>query len=140
EGDKGLGLGVGGETYRFRQGFFRFKVGAPASVGEGATGDKSRYGGTPTVEKLEYVRSTNNNTWGFGMSEEGIIFGSTANGNPSEYMPIPNRYYEAVPTWGASLQLRGIADSYKFKPITEHVRQVDWHGGYTPPAAPAPHT
>ena len=43
----------------------------------------------------------NNNTWGLGMSEEGIIFGSTANGNPSEYMPIPNRYYEAVQRLGA---------------------------------------
>ncbi|HJZ90611.1 MAG TPA: PVC-type heme-binding CxxCH protein, partial [Gemmataceae bacterium] len=112
-------LVVAGETHRFRQGFFRFK---------------------PDASKLEYIRSTNNNTWGFGMSEEGIIFGSTANGNPSEYMPIPNRYYEAVPTWGASLQLRGIADSYKFKPITEHVRQVDWHGGYTAAAGHALYT
>ncbi len=65
---------VGGETHRFRQGFFRFK---------------------PDGSNLEYLRSTTNNTWGLGMSEEGIIFGSTANGNPSEYMPIPNRYYEA---------------------------------------------
>ena len=121
-------LTVGGETHRFRQGFFRFKVGEPAKAG------------TPTVEKLEYVRSTNNNTWGFGMSEEGIIFGSTANGNPSEYMPIPNRYYESVRGWAPSLVLRGIADSNRFMPITEHVRQVDWHGGFTAAAGHALYT
>ena len=68
-------LTVGGEPHRFRQGFFRFK---------------------PDGSKLEFLRSTNNNTWGLGFSEEGVVFGSTANGNPSVYMPIPNRYYEAV--------------------------------------------
>ena len=40
------------------------------------------------------------------MSEEGIIFGSTANGCPSVYMPIPNRYYESVRGWAPSLVLR----------------------------------
>ena len=34
----------------------------------------------PDGSAIEFIRSTNNNTWGFGMSEEGIIFGSTANG------------------------------------------------------------
>src|SRR6266852_7888657 len=80
---------------------------------------------------MEFIRSTNNNTWGLGMSEEGIIFGSTANGNPSVYMPIPNRYYEAVRGWAPSLVLKPIADTYKFHPFTTKVRQVDWHGGYT---------
>ncbi len=112
-------LTVGGEQHRFRQGFFRFR---------------------PDGSKLEFVRSTNNNTWGFGMSEEGVVFGSTANGNPSEYMPIPNRYYEAVRGWAPSLVLRGIADSYKYRPITEHVRQVDFHGGYTAAAGHALYT
>jgi putative membrane-bound dehydrogenase-like protein len=112
-------LVVGGETHRFRQGFFRFRS------------DGSR---------LEFVRSTNNNTWGLGMSEEGIVFGSTANGNPSEYVPIPNRYYEGVRGWSPSLQLRGIADSYRFKPITDRVRQVDFHGGYTAAAGHALYT
>jgi putative membrane-bound dehydrogenase-like protein len=112
-------LDVGGEQHRFRQGFFRFK---------------------PDGSKLEFVRSTNNNTWGLGISEEGIIFGSTANGNPSEYMPIPNRYYEAVRGWAPSLVLRGIADSNKFQPITSKVRQVDHHGGYTAAAGHALYT
>ena len=78
-------LMVGGEEVRFRMGFFRFK---------------------PDASKMEFIRSTNNNTWGFGMSEEGLIFGSTlANGNPSEYMPIPNRYYESVRGWAPQLVL-----------------------------------
>jgi uncharacterized protein len=121
---------VGGETHRFRQGFLRFQLDRPA--GDGA--------GPPVATKFEFLRSTNNNTWGLGLSEEGIVFGSTANGNPSEFMPIPNRYYEAVKGWVASLQLRGIADSYKFKPITDKVRQVDWHGGYTAAAGHALYT
>jgi putative membrane-bound dehydrogenase-like protein len=112
-------LTVGGEEHSFRQGFFRFK---------------------PDGSKLEFIRSTNNNTWGLGISEEGIIFGSTANGNPSEYMPIPNRYYESVKGWAPSLVLRGIADSNKFQPVTERVRQVDFHGGYTAAAGHALYT
>jgi putative membrane-bound dehydrogenase-like protein len=112
-------LVVGGETHRFRQGFLRFK---------------------PDGSKLEFLRSTNNNTWGLGLSEEGIVFGSTANGNPSEYMPIPNRYYEMVKGWAPQLTLRGIADSKNFQPVTEHVRQVDVHGGFTAAAGHALYT
>jgi putative membrane-bound dehydrogenase-like protein len=111
-------LEVGGETHAFRQGFFRFKPPQPS-------GDKME------VAKLEFIRSTDNNTWGLGISEEGIIFGSTANRNPSVYMPIPNRYYEAVRGWAPSLMLHTIADTHLFKPITDKVRQVDQHGGYT---------
>jgi putative membrane-bound dehydrogenase-like protein len=112
-------LTLGGETHRFRQGFYRFK---------------------PDASKMEFVRSTSNNTWGFGMSEEGIIFGSTANGCPSVYMPIPNRYYEAVRGWAPSLVLQSIADSNRFRPITDKVRQVDFHGGYTAAAGHALYT
>jgi putative membrane-bound dehydrogenase-like protein len=101
---------VGGQTHRFRQGFFRFK---------------------PDGSALEFVRSTDNNTWGLGLSEEGIVFGSTANRNPSVYMPIPNRYYEAVRGWAPSLVLRMISDTHMFKAVTDKVRQVDHHGGYT---------
>lgn len=93
----------------FRMGFFRFR---------------------PDGSQIEFLRSTNNNTWGLGISEEGLVFGSTANGNPSEYMPIPNRYYERVKGW-APKRLEGIADTYLFKPITNKIRQVDVHGGYT---------
>jgi putative membrane-bound dehydrogenase-like protein len=103
-------LKSGEQTEFFNQGFFRF-------MSDGS--------------KFEFLRSTDNNTWGLGISEEGIVFGSTANRNPSVYMPIPNRYYERVRGWTTSLQLHTIADSYLFKPITDKVRQVDQHGGYT---------
>ncbi|HEX5104173.1 MAG TPA: PVC-type heme-binding CxxCH protein, partial [Pirellulaceae bacterium] len=109
----------------FRQGFFRFKI-----EGEG---DKT------AVTELEFLRSTNNNTWGLGISEEGIIFGSTANGNPSEYLPIPNRYYEKVRGWSSSV-LGGIAESNRYYPITDKVRQVDFHGGFTAAAGHALYT
>lgn len=100
---------VGGKEIRFGQGIYRFK---------------------PDGSALEFVRSSNNNTWGLGISEDNVIFGSTANGNASMYMPIPNRYYETVNGWSAS-RLETIADSQRFYPITEKVRQVDYHGKYT---------
>jgi putative membrane-bound dehydrogenase-like protein len=115
----------GRQVTGFRQGFFRFKV-----EGEG---DKT------AVTDLEFLRSTNNNTWGLGISEEGLIFGSTANGNPSEFMPIANRYYEAVRGWSSTV-LDGIADSNRFFPITDKVRQVDHHNGFTAAAGHALYT
>lgn len=109
----------GKEQQTFRQGFFRFR---------------------PDGSKVEFLRSTNNNTWGLGISEEGLIFGSTANRNPSVYMPIPNRYYERVRGWAPSLRLGSIADTHLFSPITENIRQVDQHGGYTAGAGHALYT
>ena len=94
----------------------------------------------PNTREIEFLRATNNNTWGLGITEDGLIFGSTANGNPSVFMPIPNRYYEQVAGWRKSLTLSSIADSNKFQPITERVRQVDWHGGYTAAAGHAIYT
>lgn len=100
---------VGGKPIRFGQGIFRFK---------------------PDGSVLEFVRSSNNNTWGLALTEDNIVIGSTANGNASMYMPIPNRYYEAVNGW-SSARLETIADSQRFFPLTEKVRQVDFHGRYT---------
>jgi putative membrane-bound dehydrogenase-like protein len=100
---------VGGKEMRFGQGIFRFK---------------------PDGSALEFVRSSNNNTWGLGITEDNLIFGSTANGNASMFTPIPKRYYEAVNGWSAA-RLESIADSQRFYPITEKVRQVDYHGRYT---------
>jgi putative membrane-bound dehydrogenase-like protein len=110
---------AGETTAEFAQGFHRFR---------------------PDGSAIEFVRSTNNNTWGFGMSEEGLVFGSTANGNPSIYMPIANRYYERVRGWTPRLTLSSIADSNRFRPITDKVRQVDHHGGYTAAAGHALYT
>ncbi len=109
---------VGGERHSFRQGFYRFK---------------------PDGSKLEFIRSTNNNTWGIGFSEEGLVFGSTANGCPSVFMPIPNRYYEGVRGWSTTV-LQSIAESNRYHPITDKIRQVDFHGGFTAGAGHALYT
>jgi putative membrane-bound dehydrogenase-like protein len=106
---------VGGEALGFPSGFFRFR---------------------PDGSRLEYLRSTNNNSWGFGFSEEGLVFGSTANGNPSEHMPLANRVYERVRGWTAG-RLGGIAGSPEMilAPApgggTVAIRQVDHHGRFT---------
>ncbi|GAC1465933.1 MAG: ThuA domain-containing protein [Isosphaeraceae bacterium] len=109
---------VGGERMKFSQGFFRFK---------------------PDGSKLEFLRSTNNNSWGLGFTEEGLVFGSTANGCPSVFLSIPNRDYEAVRGWSPTV-LTNIASSNRFYPITEKVRQMDWHGGFTAAAGHAIYT
>jgi putative membrane-bound dehydrogenase-like protein len=109
---------VGGKAIRFSQGIFRFK---------------------PDGSRLEFVRASNNNTWGLGLTEDNLVLGSTANGNASMYMPIPNRYYEAVNGWSAA-RLETIADSQRFFPVTDKIRQVDWHGRYTAGAGSAIYT
>jgi uncharacterized protein len=109
---------VGGETHRFGQAFFRFK---------------------PDGSKLEVMRNTSNNSWGVGFSEDGLVFGSTANGCPSVYLPIPNRFYESVRGW-STRELSSIAASNKFYPVTDKVRQVDYHGGFTAGAGHALYT
>jgi hypothetical protein len=135
----------------FRMGFFRFKVESRESRVESkdkkdqSTSDASPLNSrlssldSPVVTEVEFLRSTNNNTWGLGISEEGLIFGSTANGNPSEFMPIPNRYYEKVRGWSSSV-LSGIADRNKIEPLSDKVRQVDHHGGFTAAAGHALYT
>jgi len=109
---------VGGQHVAFGQGVFRFK---------------------PDGSSLEFLGSTTNNTWGLGLSEDGQVFGSTANGNPAWYLHIPNRYYEQVAGWPAT-RLESIADTWHFWPITDKVRQVDWFGGYTAGAGSALYT
>ena len=109
---------VGDEKQSFRTGFYRMKS------------DGS---------KIEFLRNTNNNSWGVGLSEEGILFGSTANGNPSVHLPIPNRYYEKVRGWSSSV-LEGIAGSAPIHPITKQIRQVDHHDKFTAAAGHALYT
>ena len=100
---------VGGEPHKFPMAIYRFK---------------------PDGSKLEHIRTTNNNTWGFGFSEEGIAFASTANNNPSVYMPLAQRYYEGVRGWSADA-LGTIAPDPSVHPITAKTRQGDWKGSYT---------
>ncbi|ADV62957.1 membrane-bound dehydrogenase domain protein [Isosphaera pallida ATCC 43644] len=109
---------VGGERYDVRTGFFRYH---------------------PDLNRFEFLRNTTNNSWGVGFSEEGILFGSTANGNPSEYLPIPNRYYERVRGWSSTV-LQGIGGNAPMFPITDQVRQVDHHGHFTAAAGHALYT
>jgi uncharacterized protein len=109
---------VGDEDVQFRQGFFRFK---------------------PDGSKIEFLRSVSNNAWGVGFSEDGQLFGSTANGCPSVHLPIPNHYYERVRGW-TSRVLPMIASSNKIEPIRESIRQVDYHGGFTAGAGSAIYT
>ncbi len=109
---------VGGEPMKFRTGFYRFKA------------DGS---------KMEFLRNTSNNSWGVGISEEGVLFGSTANNNPSVHMPIPNRFYEQVRGWSSAV-LPMISETARMYPITEKVRQVDLHGRFTAGAGHALYT
>ncbi len=108
-GYSGFNGTVGGEQHRFGSGVYRFK---------------------PDGSKLEFLASTNNNTWGLGLTEDGHVLGSTANGNAVWYLHIPNRYYEAVRGWSAR-RTETIADSQNFYALTDKVRQVDHHGKYT---------
>jgi putative membrane-bound dehydrogenase-like protein len=118
DGYSGFRGRVGEERVDFRQGFWRMK---------------------PDGSKLEYLRSTNNNSWGVGFSEDGLVLGSTANGCPMVYLPIPNRYYDRVRGLSPRV-LENIAPNFQFFPITEKVRQVDWFGGFTAGAGSALYT
>jgi putative membrane-bound dehydrogenase-like protein len=117
---------AGGEHPGFRMGPFRFAT--------------NRDVAQPTVTDVEFIRSTTNNSWGLGTSEEGLVFASTANRAPSFFVPIPNRYYERVRGWTPSLLADAIAPDHLFNPITDKVRQVDHHGGYTAGAGHALYT
>ena len=137
---------------RFRQGFWRFKVKqgasdstAPAYAIDKATKESGKDAteqfnkDTIRVEALEFMRATNNNTWGLGFSEEGYVFGSTANNCPSVHMPIPNQYYDQVAGWSPKT-LEKISPDANFKPLDDKIRQVDVHGGYTAAAGHALYT
>ena len=112
---------IAGQEFSFGQGCYRFKLKA-AKTADGKE--------EVSVEKFEFLGSTTNNTWGLGLTEDNQVFGSTANNNPSWYVPLPNRYYEQVKGM-VSGRLEMICDTPHFWPITEHVRQVDCFGAYT---------
>ncbi len=108
---------VGGKRLRFSQGLFRFK---------------------PDGSELEFLGSSTNNTWGLGFGETGEIFYSTANGEHSSYLAVPNRAFESVRGWLGRGTVR-MADYRRFHPITA-IRQVDFHDGFTAAAGHAVYT
>ncbi len=126
-GYSGFNGTVADEANKFGQGFYRFKAEQDAKTKK------------VSVSKLEFLRGTNNNSWGVGFSEEGLLFGSTANGCASVFLAVPNRYYEKVRGWSSSV-LPNIAFSNTYHPITDKVRQVDWHNGFTSAAGHALYT
>ena len=94
-------------------------------------------GSSPTARSWSSSGARTTTPGASASARRGCVFGSTANGCPSVYLPIPNRYYETVRGWSPSV-LANIADSNRFFPVTEKVRQVDWHGGFTAGAGPRP--
>lgn len=82
--------------------------------------------------QLEYVARTSNNTWGLGFSEDGFVFGSTANSRPTNFVHIPLMYYRGIGL--REPVLPDIADRLDVFPVTE-ILQVDQFGRYTAGAA-----
>ena len=109
---------VGGERHEFRQGVYRFRQ------------DGS---------KLEFLRRTSNNTWGLGFNEQGGVFVSTANGNPSTYMPFARKSYALLPELVDAVTEPLVA-SPRMIPLSNDFRQVDWVGAYTAAAGHAVYT
>ncbi len=100
---------VGGESHEFRMGVYRFKQ------------DGS---------KVEFLRRTNNNTWGLGFNEQGSAFISTANGNPSTWLQFPQRLYNNLNDVEDSVTDR-LTDTARIITLTNLFRQVDWVGAFT---------
>jgi hypothetical protein len=82
----------------------------------------------PDGSSLDYVARTSNNTWGFGFTEDGYAFGSTANRNASNFVHIPGRYYRDL--IGQTPTLQTIADRQDVYPL-RNIYQVDQFGMYT---------
>jgi putative membrane-bound dehydrogenase-like protein len=101
---------VGGENHNFNSAVFRF---------------------TPDGSELEIVASLPGNQAGLGFSEEGLAFASVATDQqPSNYVAIPQRYYESVEGMAAPT-LGPISETNRILPITDRLRQGDNIGGYT---------
>jgi putative membrane-bound dehydrogenase-like protein len=96
------------DTIQFGQAFFRF---------------------LPDGSKLEWMTTTNNNTWGMALNETNDVFGSTANNSHGWYMAIPHTYFNSKNN--VDNGSRSTDTHRDMKPITNKVRQVDAFGGFT---------
>ncbi len=106
--------------------------GTPMQFGQGA------YRFRPDGSGFEYLTRSTNNTWGLGFNESFDIFGSTANGDPSWYLGIPNRFFEGVEGLtngpagrGAGPGYQSIAQFTAVHYTTPYIRQVDNMDAYT---------
>ena len=108
-GYSGFNGTVGGRTHTFNQAVFRF---------------------APDASALEHIATFTNNTWGLGFNETGDVFGSTANGEHSNYVAIPLPFYSGVQglTGDGKKKIDG---HYAIQPNSTKIRQVDVQGGFT---------
>lgn len=107
-GYSGFEGSIAGKNFKFGSGAFNFD---------------------PSVKNFEFLGNTTNNTWGLGFSEDADVFISTANNEHSNFLAIPQRYYQK-----ANLNERGIEKidgHYKIHELTKELRQVDVFGGFT---------
>lgn len=98
-----------GNKLKFGQGIYRF---------------------TPDGKQLEFISSTSNNTWGLGFSETFDVFVSTANNTHSAYLSVPNRYLVNINGMSGK-GITKIDGHYDMRTVTDKIRQVDVHGGFT---------
>jgi uncharacterized protein len=96
------------DSLKFGQAFFRFM---------------------PDGSKIEWMTTTNNNTWGMAFNETNDVFGSTANNAHGWYMAIPHSFINSKNN--VDNGSRSIDTHKDMKPITDKVRQVDAFGGFT---------
>jgi uncharacterized protein len=117
-GYAGMEGNVGGTHHEFGMGVYRFK---------------------PDGSELEFLRRTNNNTWGLGFNEQGEAFISTANGNPSTHFQFPRRLYNNLSGLDDTVTER-LTDTARIITLTNLFRQVDWVGAFTSAAGHALYT
>ena len=89
------------------------------------------YNFRPDGKDLQYMGRTTNNTWGLGFNENFEVFNSTANGNHSDYFYMPERYLKRVLVGGTAQAIRKNDGHANMPTVTDKIRQVDFHGGYT---------
>ena len=89
------------------------------------------YNFRPDGKDLQYMGRTTNNTWGLGFNENFEVFNSTANGNHSDFFYMPERYLKRVLMGGTAQAIRKNDGHANMPTVTDKIRQVDFHGGYT---------
>ena len=84
---------------------------------------------SPDGQKLEYLSTTSNNTWGLGFSEEADVFISTANNTHSGFFGIPQIYLDKAKMSESGVEK--LDAHYSMHVATRNLRQVDVPGGFT---------